>query len=176
MRTAGEGAIAKFHIKRDTTFALEQTLKLAGHAATFAVKGIAGIVFGAVGEIGAIAFDLLWGGDILLPTRGGGSEFERIVDQRAVMSRTVPAHEYGHFALCNLLEARSPSLFSSAYNEAAAEGILGQTPDKEPVVLNEAFADFMTGQLAGGIDYSINLSGLLFPIEMALLTSSWVSG
>jgi hypothetical protein len=88
----------------------------------------------------------------------------------ALRGRAVPSHEYGHYVLCNLLERHNPAKFAVAYNEAAADGILGQTPGKEHVVLNESFADYMAGQLAGAANYSLLLPGLLRPVEHVGMT------
>lgn len=138
----------------------EQTGRALGYTATLVSKGAAAVVFGVLGEVGGLLFDTFAGGDMLLPVKDS--------DKSSTESRGVPSHEYGHFVLCNLLEAYSPSVFAQAYDEAAVLGVLGQTPDKEPVVINEAFADFMTGQLAGAVDYSVGLKGLIRPSDAAL--------
>jgi hypothetical protein len=85
----------------------------------------------------------------------------------ALISRHVPTHEYGHYVLCNIMERQNPIQFAAAYNEAAADGIIGQTPDKQHVVFNEAFADLITAQVAGGLDYSTTVTSLIPARDMA---------
>ena len=130
---------------------LEKAIMLVGHAVTLVVKGVAAIVGGVVGEALGIIFDFLFNADILLPVADN--------DNGATRTRSVPSHEYGDFVLCDLLERRNPQLLSFSYSEAAS--VLGdQTADKEHAVINEAMADYITGQIAGAVDYSHHLPTL----------------
>ncbi|HKO94248.1 MAG TPA: furin-like repeat-containing protein, partial [Polyangiaceae bacterium] len=72
----------------------------------------------------------------------------------------VMVHEYGHYALCGIIDnyAESPTLtFTTLLSDIAAEGSGGPTPNPEPEdtsrVIHEAFADFIAGQVVGGADY-----------------------
>jgi hypothetical protein len=86
---------------------------------------------------------------------------------RALLSRNVPTHEYGHYVLCNLMERVSPGQFAAAYDEAAVDGTFGQTPEKEHAVFNEAFADLITSQVAGAVDYATPIGNLIPATELA---------
>ncbi len=172
---------------------LSVAVQVVGGAASGLARGAVGLVTTALALPVAEIFEVLAGGDIVLPANRGAfkcvenpnpppplppSPPPRIPrglcllpgntpnapkgklvpdtdarHDRAIASRGVPTHEYGHYALCNLLERVSPTRFSLAYNEAAADGFLGQTPTKQHVVINEAFADFFGAQVMGGTDY-----------------------
>jgi hypothetical protein len=86
----------------------------------------------------------------------------------ALISREVPTHEYGHYTLCNMLERVSPAQFAVAYNEAAADSLFGQKPEKQHVVFNESFADLITSQVAGGVDYATTLINLIPPADATI--------
>ncbi len=82
--------------------------------------------------------------DIVFPAAtSGGLE--------AQTSRGVPTHEYGHFALCNLMTSVGPWVLSEAYTDCMIEALTQNLG--EASVLNEAFADFFTAQVAGGTNY-----------------------
>jgi hypothetical protein len=61
------------------------------------------------------------------------------------------------------MDVASHVKFANAYNEAAAGTFFGQTPEKQDLYLNEAFADFITGQVVGGVRYFEPAGGLLSP-------------
>jgi hypothetical protein len=71
-------------------------------------------------------------------------------------SRGVTSHEYGHWAMCNLLDNLGINL---AYNAAIIEAIEGPTQPGEDAgecnqaCGNEAFADFWSAQVVGGSAY-----------------------
>jgi hypothetical protein len=70
------------------------------------------------------------------------------------LTRATATHEYGHFALCSLMFKNSVALFENGYLEATVGG-LKETPspsDPAPIV-NEAFADYVAGQVAGAAGY-----------------------
>ncbi|HET8539153.1 MAG TPA: hypothetical protein VFL83_04710 [Anaeromyxobacter sp.] len=68
----------------------------------------------------------------------------------AAISRGVFSHEYGHLALCKMIDETG----SEAYEGAVMARMLHDTErDNEPGYLNEAWADFFASQLVGGVDY-----------------------
>jgi hypothetical protein len=138
---------------------IEAQIRVAAQGVAMALRGVGMLVGSFIGDTVGQVFQLFAGGDMVMPVKG--SDFS---DRRSIRSRAVPSHEYGHFTLCNLLADVSTPQFVIAYNEAAADGILGQTADKPHVVINEAFADYIAGQLAGGADYS-PLSGAIAPCD-----------
>jgi hypothetical protein len=132
------------------TDGLVMGLMFVGQAATeiagVAVAGVAGLVVAAgLTVIGNVA-EFFAGGDIIMPSSGG---------PRNLLDRSVATHEYGHFILCNLLLNVSPVKFAYTYDEAAVQGFLSlQDPSATGAVVNEAFADLITSQVAGGTNYA----------------------
>jgi hypothetical protein len=88
--------------------------------------------------------------DIFLPSGSNGDNHR---------SRGVVIHEYGHFALCSLLASQGPTPIRVAYSDAAIQRITNldanndPPPDHDGAYINEAFADFFTSQVAGGVNY-----------------------
>lgn len=76
--------------------------------------------------------------DIIMP------ENSRLPIKRAVMS-----HEMGHYMFCSMLQEQK----SNAIVWVILETILNSGLDNPVRYLNEAVADFFTGQVAGGADY-----------------------
>jgi hypothetical protein len=85
--------------------------------------------------------------DIILPTLGS----------RALDSRLVPTHEYGHYALCSMLwqEGRIDAI--QALSRLTINYITGGTkaPDNVERILFESFADFFVAQVGGGVNYIV---------------------
>jgi len=68
----------------------------------------------------------------------------------AAISRGVFSHEYGHLALCQMIDQAG----SDAYEGAVMARLFqGTDPDNDPGYLNEAWADFIASQLVGGVNY-----------------------
>jgi hypothetical protein len=134
--------------------ATEQFTRIASTAVDVAIKVKDVLVTGqivwittAIGRTIGEYFEMLAGGDIIFPEG---------TDNENMRSRGVITHEYGHYTLCNLLNSISPSKFAAVYDEAAAAGLLtGQSPNATGAVMNEAFADFITSQVAGGTNYAV---------------------
>lgn len=73
-------------------------------------------------------------------------------------SRGVVTHEYGHFVLCDMMYRTSPFKFGSAWTKTIADTVAKQAlgldrRNDENAFINEAFADFLTGQVAAGVNY-----------------------
>jgi hypothetical protein len=73
-------------------------------------------------------------------------------------SRGVVTHEYGHFVLCDMMYRTSPFKFGSAWTKTIADTVAKQAlkldrTNDENAFINEAFADFFGGQVAGGVNY-----------------------
>jgi hypothetical protein len=65
-------------------------------------------------------------------------------------NRLVMSHEYGHFLFCSMLNAENDDAVDHIIWSIIADG----DDTSEPVrYINEAFADFFAGQVAGGADY-----------------------
>ncbi len=89
-------------------------------------------------------------------------------DSDALLSRGVPTHEYGHFAMCSMLYDASVTYISTSYTDAAAARIASGAippPTESRAYDLEAFADFFAGQAAGGTNY-FSL-GSLFSLSMS---------
>lgn len=72
-------------------------------------------------------------------------------------SREVLSHEYGHFTFCALMQAANPNAVSHVIWDTIAAG----DDQRDPLrAFNEAFADFITGQVAGGLDYNWSAAAL----------------
>lgn len=70
------------------------------------------------------------------------------------VSRGVMTHEYGHFVLASMLYDEGIENITVAYTGAMLSLILnGDSAMSEGAYLNEAFADFFAGQVAGGTNY-----------------------
>jgi hypothetical protein len=88
--------------------------------------------------------------DFIIPE---GSAVERL--------RGVMTHEFGHYALCNLLGeapgATAPeySFYTNLTIETMLTGVNGVDPGDHARIINEAFADFYAGQVVGGSNYFI---------------------
>ncbi len=70
-------------------------------------------------------------------------------------TRGLMTHEYGHYALCDLVRKSGQTLtedFILTLDSLAAGGG-DPTPDEEARIVNEAFADFFALQIAGGANY-----------------------
>ncbi len=69
-------------------------------------------------------------------------------------SRGIPTHEYGHFTFCSLLFKKSTTQFALQYSNAGIVR-LGSNPEatNEDAFVNEGFADFIAGQVVGGVNY-----------------------
>ncbi len=75
-------------------------------------------------------------------------------DPSNLTSRGVASHEYGHFAFCSLLQAADPNNLSYITPDLIRERMTRDpAPDAETAYINEAVADFMAGQLVGGVNY-----------------------
>jgi hypothetical protein len=108
---------------------------------------IIAILSTALGASLGQVFELLAGGDILLPSAKGN--FVNL------NSRGVATHEYGHFTLCSMMNSLSPAQFVVSYNEAATQGLVTmQAATATSSVLNESFADLIASQVAGGTNYA----------------------
>lgn len=79
----------------------------------------------------------------------------------------VMVHEYGHYALCGIIDqyAESPTLtFTSLLSDIASEGA-DPEPEDTSRIIHEAFADFIAGQVVGASDYfplgnSVSVGGM----------------
>jgi hypothetical protein len=113
---------------------LSDTLGVGAAAAGWLVAGPAGAL--AAGVFGSVVGN----SDIVMSTSS------KLRENRAVMS-----HEYGHFIFCSMLDARN----SSAVDHIIWTTIFAGQDQRVPTrYMNEAFADFVTGQVAGGADYN----------------------
>jgi hypothetical protein len=67
-------------------------------------------------------------------------------------SRGVPVHEYGHAVMCDMLLDQGIDAFEIAWTQVIKQSA-SQGADDEASYINEAFADFFTGQVLGGTNY-----------------------
>jgi len=116
-------------------------------AATELIATVGSILPG--GTLAAWATEFLLSTDIIMPE-----------DLPAQKSRVVPTHEYGHFALCDMMYSTSVFDFGAAWTDVIYETLTQQstsgdnrTADSQASVINEGFADFLASQVAGGTDY-----------------------
>lgn len=73
----------------------------------------------------------------------------------SIRDRGLISHEYGHYALCTLSKQLSGKVTQDVVLtwDTIAAGQGNPDPDEEARVINEAFADFFAGQVAGAYDY-----------------------
>ena len=70
--------------------------------------------------------------------------------------RGLATHEYGHYALCEIAHEAGESEITDLIK--TWDNLKTETADHEARVINEAFADFFAGQVAGGYNY-FNVQG-----------------
>lgn len=70
-------------------------------------------------------------------------------------ARGLATHEYGHYALCDLTRKNGDKITADLILslDTIAGGSGNPDPDEEARVVNEAFADFFSMQMAGGVNY-----------------------
>jgi hypothetical protein len=87
------------------------------------------------------------------------SIFEEIIGRTDIMmatsgpipwEREVMSHEYGHYTFCGLMHEQNPSAVDHIVWSLIGSG---ENRSKGYTYVNEAFADFMTGQVVGGANY-----------------------
>jgi DNA-binding beta-propeller fold protein YncE len=79
--------------------------------------------------------------------------FDVILPDASIASRGVPVHEMGHVVMCSLLREQSQVSFSIAWTAVILESVTGQDDDSESSYIAEGFADFVTSQVVGGVNY-----------------------
>jgi len=129
---------------------------LAYDAAVAAAAAFLGRVGATIGPVGAVA------GVTIAVLAGIIYAVDMIVgnDSVAKNSRGVISHEYGHFVLASLMNNVGPDNITIGYTGAIASRLtnldkdLNPPPSHEGAYLNEAFADFMSEQTAGGKNYT----------------------
>ncbi len=69
-------------------------------------------------------------------------------------NRGVPVHEYGHFAMCSLMQSASATQMSRAYMQVIIDRVM-HTDDAgaEAGYIAEGWADFYAAQVVGGTNY-----------------------
>jgi hypothetical protein len=113
------------------------------------LQGVSATLAGPLGWVFAGAAEQIYEVDMWMPD---GSEFAA---DRTLEDRTVPSHEYGHFAMCSLLYAEDPTKLvqiPSLYIQRIFEGGYADLGDEATRVM-EAWADFFAGQTANGYNY-----------------------
>jgi hypothetical protein len=113
---------------------LSDTLAAAASAAGLLVAGPAGAL--AAGVFASVVGN----SDIVMSTSS------KLRENREVMS-----HEYGHFIFCSMLQARNPVAVDNIIWTTVFAGKDRRVPTR---YMNEAFADYITGQVAGAADYN----------------------
>jgi len=68
-------------------------------------------------------------------------------------SRGIPSHEYGHYTLCSMMYTEGFGNISIGYTDAILDRLSNNpSANGEAGYINEAFADFLTGQFVGGVN------------------------
>lgn len=120
----------------DRPFALCGSFDPRGDGATSAVGSLSRSVF----DLGSFLY--LYS-DIIAP--------EASLESRGTMS-----HEYGHFLMCSMLVRSSKISFTDAWSQVVGYSVISlgsPDADDETLYMIEGFADFIAGQLVGGVDY-----------------------
>jgi len=109
-----------------------------GLAGSAAAAGL--LVAGPAGAVAATVFASVVGNsDIVMSTSSSLRE-----------NRQVMSHEYGHFIFCSMLNERNSRAVDNIIWTTVFAGQDQRVPTR---YMNEAFADYITGQVAGGADY-----------------------
>jgi hypothetical protein len=117
---------------------------IAQEAINTSLNALFGALTPIVGPVAAISgelFSIVDQVDIVMPN------IARARDNRGVM-----VHEYGHFLLCSLLYDANPTGMTFFTSKRIFEGSEVDLRD-ESAILNEAFADFIAGQVVSGVNY-----------------------
>jgi hypothetical protein len=99
-----------------------------------------GPVVAAVAVGAATLAEILGRTDIMMPTASKAHE-----------SREVMTHEYGHFLFCGMMHRVNPP---AVENLVWSVMLHGEDQSAGQTYANEAFADFITGQVVGAADYT----------------------
>ena len=128
-------------------------------AASIGTQGTIGLGFGLVATaLGPFApFASVFGAsaashDVIFPHAGRTKD--GVIS--AGLSRGVPTHEYGHFAMCSLYYyEKGPFAFGQMWSDVMATLFVGKKQNKgvEVAFLTEAFADYFASQVIGGVNY-----------------------
>lgn len=111
------------------------SLVLGPVAGAVAGTGVAAVMYAAAAAVAV---------DMILPSNGDSTTFN---------SRGVAVHEYGHVVFCDLLyKANEGGLYTEMMLSRIESGQDG-TPNAHLAYVNEAFADFFFGQVAGAANY-----------------------
>lgn len=131
----------------------DRAFALCGGYNTFAVHSIAAVLgfFDSLIEPFGITSFRIAGHDIAFPSAGS---------EVATHSRLVPAHEYGHFLMCDLISARgyekiTEFLFDVVWTTLTTT----QAPGVSNLTMLEGFADWFASRVAGGLNYFALASG-----------------
>jgi len=80
-------------------------------------------------------------------------------------SRGIWTHEYGHYAMCSMIyDHGSIEALATLTHVAVSTIMAGEEidPEDETRILNEAFADFVSAQVVGGVSYYWDPPGTLY--------------
>ena len=102
------------------------------------LAAVSGVLPG-ITQTAAVVAEFLYSVDVVLPTS-------------AELSRAVGVHEYGHAVMCSMLAAQDFTTFQVAWTDVII-ATADQTASSEAAYIAEAFADFLTSQVAGGTNY-----------------------
>jgi hypothetical protein len=147
-QTAG-GEIALAALQAVRVVSLNPAIELCKNALVDYAAAIVRIAGGVIGYAAGELAEVLLDADLIMP-------------DDAIRSRGVASHEYGHYVFCNLMYKENAFKYGAAYTEIMVDTTLGQVKEKEEgydrtrdqhVYINEGFADFMAGQLVGGVNY-----------------------
>jgi hypothetical protein len=77
-----------------------------------------------------------------------------IILRRDDKHNRVATHEYGHFVLCSLMASKDLRLFQNVNADIVLRTIAGGRSTGEDVLsVNEGFADYISSQVSGGVNY-----------------------
>jgi len=145
--SAAVTVLAAAAVSRAAASLVQATGEILARGATIGLE-LVGLTAGQlIGEVVTDIFDtVLADVDLVIPS--GPSR----------QSRGVVAHEYGHFVLCDMMYRTSPFKFGSAWTKTIADTVAKQAlkldrTNDDNAFINEAFADFFAGQVAGGLNY-----------------------
>ena len=144
---AGEGFLAGLR-----SILILPAIGMAADIVGIAVQVTAQVLGGALGFVAGEIVEIFLDADLVMP-------------DGSAASRVITTHEYGHLVFCNLLHRANSFKYGLAYTEAMINTVLGQVDgrdrsENEDVFINEAFADFVSAQVMGGVDYFIPATSL----------------
>ncbi len=122
------------------------------------------LLVGIAAGTGVVLDGILPGLGAIVANVGAGAAFapgflspDILMHKDPLRSRGVPTHEYGHFVMCALMYDEGAYDFGSAYTGVIMASLASEKEraEDDQSYVAEAWADFFSAQVAGGVNYYV---------------------